>query len=235
MQVSEENLAPRSAQTGRAEWRHRGYALKRPLDVLGSLTLAVVLSPLILGVAVLVWWKDGAPVIYKSERMRAPGQPFLLWKFRTMRPDPGDHGVSGGHKLERVTPTGRALRRRRLDELPQLWNVLRGDMSLVGPRPPLRRYVEAHPELYAEVLRVKPGITGLATLAYCRTEEVILRACRSARETDAVYARRCVPRKARLDRIYERHQGLCYDFWLMFVTVRRSLPMSPGRHRPPRN
>lgn len=214
-------------------WRYRGYPLKRTLDVLGSFTLAVVLAPLIVSVAVLVQLRDGGPVLYRSERMRAPGRPFLLWKFRTMRPAPGDSGVSGGDKAARITPTGRTLRRLRLDELPQLWNVFRGDMSFVGPRPPLRRYTEAFPDLYAEVLRVKPGITGLATLVFCQTEERLLQACASPAETDAVYARRCVPRKARIDRLYAEHQGLCWDFWLMFATIRRSLPLSPGRRRPP--
>ncbi|WP_371038865.1 sugar transferase [Rhodosalinus sp. FB01] len=233
MPLFHEKLAPRLLQLRNPTWRYRGYPLKRTVDVLGSLTLAVLLSPLILVVALLVWWRDGGPVLYRSERMRAPERPFLLWKFRTMRPVPDDSGVSGGHKVFRITPTGRLLRRMRLDELPQLWNVFRGDMSFVGPRPPLRLYVESFPELYAEVLRVKPGITGLATLVFLPTEERLLQACESPAETDAVYGRRCVPRKARLDRLYAEHQGLCYDFWLMFATIRRSLPPSPGRRRPP--
>ena len=99
--------------------------------------------------------------------------------------------------------TGRFLRRSRLDEVPQLWNVLKGDMSFVGPRPPLRLYVERFPELYAKVLQSRPGVTGLATLVFHRHEEKLLAACRSAAETDAVYARRCVPRKARIDLIYQ--------------------------------
>ncbi|WP_371060903.1 sugar transferase [Rhodosalinus sp. 5P4] len=213
-------------------WRYRGYPLKRTLDVLGSLTLGVFLAPLILTVAALIWRQDGGPIFYRSERMRAPERPFILWKFRTMRPAPDDSGVSGGDKAGRITRTGRMLRRMRLDELPQLWNVFRGDMSFVGPRPPLRRYVEDFPELYAEVLRVKPGITGLATLVFFPTEERLLRACESPTETDSVYARRCVPRKARLDRVYASHQNIWFDFWLMVTTVRRSLPLSPGRLRP---
>jgi lipopolysaccharide/colanic/teichoic acid biosynthesis glycosyltransferase len=123
------------------------------------------------------------------------------------------------------------LRRWRLDELPQLWNVLRGDMSFVGPRPPLRRYVEAFPELYADVLRARPGITGLATLIYHAEEERLLAPCRTAAETEAVYVRRCVPRKAQLDLIYAARRDLCLDLWIMFATVFRRLPVVPGHPR----
>ena len=103
--------------------------------------------------------------------MKAPGVPFHLWKLRTMTVVREDSGVSGGDKAARITPVGRFLRRARLDEIPQLWNVIRGDMSFVGPRPPLRLYVERFPALYAEVLKSRPGITGLATLHFHAHEE----------------------------------------------------------------
>lgn len=208
---------------------------KRLFDILAAIGLGVVLAPLILSVAVVVRLRDGAPVIYRSERMRAPGRPFTLWKFRTMTVAVTDSGVSGGDKAARITPTGQVLRRWRLDELPQLWNVLRGDMSFVGPRPPLRRYVDAFPELYAEVLRARPGITGLATLVYHAEEERLLAPCRTAAQTEQVYIRRCVPRKARLDRIYSARRNLGLDLWLMFATVIRRLPVAPGRRSRRRN
>ncbi|RME18413.1 MAG: sugar transferase, partial [Alphaproteobacteria bacterium] len=113
----------------------------------------------------------------------------------------------------------------RLDELPQLWNVLRGDISFVGPRPPDPRYVEMFPELYAEVLKSRPGVTGLATLAYHETEERLLAACKTPQQTEKVYVERCVPRKARLDLIYGRNQTLCFDILLMLHTVFRRLPL----------
>jgi len=174
-------------------------------------------------VAILIL--DGRPVLYLSERMKTPDQGFTLWKFRTMRPDPGDRGVSGGDKATRITRTGNTLRRYRLDELPQFWNILRGDISFVGPRPPLRRYTDAFPDLYAEVLKSRPGVTGMATLAYHRTEERLLAACKTADETEAVYCRRCVPRKARLDLIYAGRRTLCSDIRLMAATVVRRLPL----------
>jgi lipopolysaccharide/colanic/teichoic acid biosynthesis glycosyltransferase len=169
-------------------------------------------------------------VFYVAERMKAPGQPFALWKLRTMRTaDPGSNsGVSGGDKAGRVTATGRLLRRTRLDEVPQLWNVLKGDMSFVGPRPPLREYVERFPQIYARVLQSRPGITGLASLHFHRHEEWLLAQCSTPEETDAVYVRRCIPRKARLDLIYQKRRSIWLDLCLMLETAAKVLP---GRRR----
>ena len=196
---------------------------KRLFDILLALALAALLA---LPTLVLVAWlllRSGRPILYLSERMSAPDRPFLLWKFRTMTVVAADGGVSGGDKAARITPEGRFLRRFRLDEIPQLWNILKGDMSFVGPRPPLRRYVERFPDLYARVLRSRPGLTGLATLHFHRHEERILAACRTPEETDAAYARRCVPRKAHLDLIYQRNRSTCGDFAIVLDTVRRVL------------
>lgn len=195
---------------------------KRLFDLTLALVTATVLAlPFSLLVAVLLI-REGRPIFYVSERMRAPGRPFRLWKLRTMTVVQADSGVSGGDKSSRITATGRFLRRSRLDEIPQLWNVLRGDMSFVGPRPPLRSYVERFPGLYGEVLKSRPGITGLATLRYHAHEERLIAECRTAAETDAVYSRRCVPRKAALDLIYQRHQSLCFDLSLIIETASRT-------------
>ena len=202
-------------------------AQKRVMDLVCAVFLSIVLSPVILVVMLLILIKDGRPVFYPSERMRTVDQPFTLWKFRTMTVVENDDGVSGGDKSARITETGRFLRKHRLDELPQFWNVIRGDISFVGPRPPLRRYTEMFPEIYEEVLQVSPGLTGLATLVYHRTEERLLAKCKTPQETDAVYARRCVPAKARLDKIYARNYSLLFDLRLMLATVLRGL--SPVR------
>ena len=196
---------------------------KRLFDLTLALTLALVLAVPCLVLVVVLLVVEGRPIFYVAERMRAPDRPFRLWKLRTMKVAGTDSGVSGGDKSARITPMGRFLRRARLDEIPQLWNVLRGDMSFVGPRPPLRQYVERFPALYAEVLKSRPGITGLATLRYHAHEERLLAPCGNAAETDAVYARRCVPRKARLDMIYQRHQSLCFDLALIAETGGRVL------------
>ena len=202
---------------------------KRLMDILLALLLGLLLSPLIVAVALLILIRDGRPVFYVAERMKAPGQPFALWKFRTMRSAAQDSGVSGGDKAGRITSMGRFLRRTRLDEVPQLWNILRGDISFVGPRPPLRRYVEAFPALYAEVLQSRPGVTGLATLVFHRTEERLLARCTTPEETEAVYIRRCVPAKARLDLIYAQNRNLCFDLKMMVVTVFRRVPLHRRR------
>ena len=196
---------------------------KRTLDIILALTLMALLA---LPFGILLLWlmvKEGLPLFYISERMRAPGQPFALWKLRTMTVVPPEQGVSGGNKRGRITEAGAFLRRVRLDEVPQLWNILKGDMSFVGPRPPLRRYVERFPLLYAQVLRNRPGVTGLATLAFHRHEERILAECDSAEQTDAVYSRRCVPRKARIDLIYQRRRTIAMDIGLMVKTLRRAI------------
>lgn len=198
---------------------------KRLLDIVLALVLSVVLSPVILGLIVIILLRDGRPIFYVAERMKTPKTAFNLWKFRTMRSAAVNDGVSGGDKTDRITSTGRFLRRSRLDELPQLWNILRGDISFVGPRPPLRRYVEAFPETYDEVLQSRPGVTGLATLVFHRTEERLLAGCTTPAETEAVYVRRCVPPKARLDLIYARNQSLCFDLLLMLATVFRRLSL----------
>ena len=192
---------------------------KRFLDLVFAALLAVVLAPLLAGLLVWLWARQGRPLFYVAERMKGVDRPFHLWKLRTMTVAGDDAGVSGGDKAGRITPAGAWLRRRRLDELPQLWNILRGDLSFVGPRPPLREYVERFPELYAEVLQSRPGVTGLASLVYHRHEEALLARCATPQETDAVYVRNCIPRKARLDLIYRRHQNVCFDFDLVFQTI----------------
>jgi lipopolysaccharide/colanic/teichoic acid biosynthesis glycosyltransferase len=191
---------------------------KRLMD-LGLLALFLPFAvPLGLLVAAALLVTEGRPVFYVSERMKAPGQGFRLWKFRTMRADPSDWGVSGGDKAGRITTIGGFLRRSRLDELPQLWNILRGDMTFVGPRPPLRRYVEAFPALYAVVLRGRPGVTGLATLRFHRREAEILARCTTPEETEACYVRLCIPVKARLDILYLRRRSFCLDLQILAKT-----------------
>ncbi|MDO6586425.1 sugar transferase [Salipiger sp. 1_MG-2023] len=198
---------------------------KRIFDIIIALLLIVMLSPLIVALALAILLLDGRPVLYLSERMRSMDEGFTLWKFRTMRPDAYDRGVSGGDKTSRITRTGGFMRRYRLDEIPQLWNILVGDISFVGPRPPLRRYTESHPEVYSSVLRSRPGVTGLATLVFHRTEERLLAPCRSKDETEDVYCRRCIPRKAELDMIYQQRRTLCYDLRLMLATVLRRISL----------
>ena len=200
---------------------------------LTDLCLVVVLAPVAVallgvlgGVALIV---QGRPVFYRAERMRAPDRSFLILKLRTMSVAPTDRQrVHAGDLSSRVTPFGAWLRRTRLDELPQLWNVFCGDMSLVGPRPPLRSIGEAAPENYREILRDRPGLTGLATVIVCAREERLLATARTVDEAEAIFYRRCLPLKLRIDRLYSRRKDLGLDLYILYLTLARLVPL-PGR------
>ena len=192
---------------------------KRLFDLFFASLLAGILSPVLIGLLIWLLIREGRPIFYVAERMKGVDQPFTLWKLRTMDVVDSDAGVSGGDKASRITETGAWLRRRRLDEFPQLWNILKGDLSFVGPRPPLREYVERYPDIYSKVLKSRPGVTGLATIVYHKHEDALLTRCTTPEETDDVYTRICVPHKARLDLIYQRHQNMCFDFDLVFQTI----------------
>jgi lipopolysaccharide/colanic/teichoic acid biosynthesis glycosyltransferase len=137
--------------------------VKRALDVLVSALALVILSPLLLVTAALVRWRLGRPVLFRQERPGIHGRPFTLVKFRTMRDAPVDP-TDGSADRDRLTPFGAKLRSTSLDELPELWNVLKGDMSLVGPRPLLMHYLPLYSERQARRHEVKPGITGWAQI-----------------------------------------------------------------------
>lgn len=205
---------------------------KRIFDLFFASLLVVILGPVLIGLLIWLLIKEGRPLFYVAERMKAPGVPFNLWKLRTMKEADADRGVSGGDKDDRITETGAWLRAKRLDEFPQLWNILRGDLSFVGPRPPLREYVEQFPDLYADVLKSRPGVTGLATIRFHKHEDKLLARCRTAAETDRTYTRICVPRKARLDLIYQRNQSTCYDFDLVFQTIGNLFRRRAGQKPP---
>lgn len=198
---------------------------KRLFDVFFAVVFLLPLLPGMLIIAAVILIRDGRPILYRSERMKTPELGFLLWKFRTMTVAQADSGVTGADKAARITPTGAFLRRYRMDEWPQLWNILKGDISFVGPRPPLRRYVELFPDLYRQVLRSRPGVTGLATVVFHRHEEWLLSACADAESTEEVYCRRCVPRKAQLDLIYQTHSSRCLDVALIIKTLWRRMPL----------
>ena len=192
---------------------------KRLFDITLALALGVLLLPLMFLLLLWLWLREGGPLFFASERMSAPGVSFRLWKLRTMTCGTDDGRATGGHKRHHVTSTGRWLRRTRLDEIPQLWNILRGDMSFVGPRPPLRRYVEARPDLYTRVLRSRPGVTGLATVVFHVHEARLMAHCATGEEAEGIYLRSCLPRKARLDLIYQRHGSLGFDLRLLLWTL----------------
>ncbi|SMO37825.1 Sugar transferase involved in LPS biosynthesis (colanic, teichoic acid) [Paracoccus laeviglucosivorans] len=205
---------------------------KRAFDILFSLILLIPLGLVMAVVAALLLVTQGRPLFYVAPRMRAPGEQFDLLKFRTMLREDDDSGATGAHKHWRITKVGRILRRTRIDELPQLFNILRGDMSFVGPRPPLKEYVERFPALYNQVLANRPGVTGLATMIYHAHEDRIMARCKTAEATEAAYYRRCLPTKLRLDMIYQRRRTLRVDLWIIGHTVMTVvIPSWQGRGR----
>src|SRR5215471_6047307 len=157
---------------------------KRYYDVFFSAVGLIVLSPLLLLIILVMKLTDRGPVFYRQKRVGQDGIPFNIWKFRTMVPDADKHGPSvTGTGDKRITYLGRILRRTKLDELPQLWNVLRGEMSLVGPRPEVPCYVELYTAAQRTILEHKPGITDLASLCF-RDEESLLQ---NTEDTDQFY------------------------------------------------
>lgn len=220
-------MSPSAADAARPRLGRSARAAKRVLDLALALLLLPVCLPLMAWVAWRVHRADGPPVLYAARRVGYLGRPFTLWKFRTMVPGAED-GVTGGDKAARVTALGARLRESRLDELPQLLNVLRGEMSFVGPRPPAPEYAARFPGLYGEVLRMQPGITGLATVMAHLHEEALLRTTTTREETDAIYARRCVPLKARLDLLYAERWSLRRDLCILYLTAGKTFGF-PGR------
>ena len=191
---------------------------KRWFDAAASAAGLVVLSPVLIGVAIAVRLSGPGPVLFRQVRMGRFGRPFRIVKFRTMIDDtvcPGNLTTAGDDL--RVTRLGRWLRKTKIDELPQLINVLLGEMSLVGPRPEVPEYTKNYGEKYRRVLLAKPGITGPAANAYVREEEIL--AGRADREN--FYAAEILPRKLELDLIYCEDIRFFDDVKLIFHTFRK--------------
>ncbi|MDU8945229.1 sugar transferase [Ovoidimarina sediminis] len=213
--------------------RFAGDLAKRLFDITLSAIALLLAFPVMLAIGLAIRLLDGAPVFYVSERMLAPERGFKLLKFRTMHAAKREPRPINRRDMVRVTRLGRCLRRLRLDELPQLLNVLRGEMSLVGPRPPLRAQVEKDPRLYRSLLRQKPGLTGLATLAVHGVETMRLARFRSENEAMEYHRGVLLPRKAFLEQVYSRHRSVALDAAILISTVVR-VSAGGGRFRPPR-
>ena len=191
---------------------------KRIFDLFFASLLVVILGPILLGLLVWLLVKEGRPLFHVAERMKTPEESFKLWKLRTMTVAEEDQGVSGGNKAARITPTGAWLRARRLDEFPQLLNILRGDLSFVGPRPPLREYVERFPEVYGKVLKSGPALPVWPQSGFTNMKNGCCHAARPRRNRSCLLSRLC-PAQGAADLIYQRHQSVCYDFDLVFQTI----------------
>jgi lipopolysaccharide/colanic/teichoic acid biosynthesis glycosyltransferase len=189
--------------------------LKRPLDVLLAGLGMVALSPVIGAIAAAITLDSPGPVLYRATRSGRDGLPFTMYKFRTMRERRESHGPKiTTYADRRVTRVGRLLRPARLDELPQLWNVLRGEMSLVGPRPEDPQYVALYSPEDRIVLAARPGVTSLAALLY-RDEERLL----VGEGWERVYVDEVMPAKLVIDRAYVEQQTLWLDLKILAATA----------------
>lgn len=192
--------------------------MKRTCDICLATLGLIITSPLLALIALLIKLDSSGPVIFRQIRVGQGFRPFAIRKFRTMVANDSVGGplVTVGRDC-RITRVGHILRGLKLDELPQLWNVLLGDMSLVGPRPEVPRYVECARAEFAEVLTVRPGITDLASLKYI-DEAAILAASANPEEE---YQHKVLPEKLRLAKLYIRHMSLRLDFAIILQTVLR--------------
>jgi len=187
---------------------------KRLFDLLASGLGLGLLWPGFILIAALIWLEDGQAPFFVQERVGRDGAPFRMWKFRTMRPSTGGRLITVAADA-RITRVGRFLRRTKLDELPQLWNVFRGDMSLVGPRPEVRCYVDRYTGEQRRLLALTPGITDPASLAFI-DEEAIL-----AGEPDPewAYVERIMPSKIRLNLDYAGRATVASDAMTILRTL----------------
>jgi len=190
---------------------------KRLFDWLLSSLGMLLLAPVMLLIAVAIKLDSPGPVCFRQERVGRHGVPFRIHKFRTMRHSPRDEGlqITVGDDA-RITRVGRFLRSSKLDELPQLWDVWRGAMSLVGPRPEVPRYVAHYPPAMREkVLSVRPGITDIASIEY-RDESAVLAA---ASDPERAYVEQVLPHKLALAARYVEQSSVPGDVWLILRTL----------------
>jgi len=192
--------------------------MKRAFDFIFSLTGLILLGPLFLMAALAVKLTSRGPVFFKQERVGRNFQSFQIMKFRTMVVDaPKLGGQLTAGRDPRITSVGRLLRKTKVDELPQLINVLKGEMSFVGPRPEVPRYVEMFRDDYAELLTVRPGITDIASLKYRNESEIL----GESDDPEATYTQEILPDKIALAKEYIRRSSVVFDLGLIFKTVLR--------------
>jgi lipopolysaccharide/colanic/teichoic acid biosynthesis glycosyltransferase len=192
--------------------------IKRLFDIAVSLTGLIILSPLFLVIAVIIKLDSKGPVFYQAERIGRYSKPFIMYKFRTM--------VSGAEKLGgsstaendiRITKVGGFLRKTLLDELPQLINVLRGEMSLVGPRPEVEEYTRLYTEEERVIFRVRPGMTDYASTKFMNLNKILTR----SDDPDKDYKENIRPEKNRLRVAYATHNSIWIDFKIILMTLKK--------------
>lgn len=192
-------------------------ALKRAFDIVFASVALLLLLPLLALFALAVALSSPGGAFFRQVRVGRGGREFRLLKFRSMRPGSEARGqLTIGGRDPRITPVGRFLRKTKLDELPQLWNVLAGDMSIVGPRPEVPRYVALYTAGQRAVLGVRPGITGMASLDYVDENELLAKAS----DPERAYVEEVMPAKLALDLRYVRERSMLLDLRIIWATVK---------------
>ena len=191
--------------------------MKRFFDILFSAWGLLMLAPVFLILCLIIKAEGKGGCFYVQERIGKNGKPFGLYKFRTMRTGAESEGLlTVGEHDTRITRIGYFLRKYKIDELPQLLNVLKGDMSLVGPRPEVRKYVELYTEAQRKVLSVRPGITDYASIEYVNENELLSQ----AEDPDRVYIEKIMPDKIKLNMKYLENYTLKEYFKIIFLTLK---------------
>lgn len=194
--------------------------MKRFLDIILSLLVIIILLPLFVVIAILISIESPGGPFYKQVRVGKEGKPFDLYKFRSMRTGSDKKGlITVGNADSRITKMGRFVRKYKLDEFPQLINVLKGEMSVVGPRPEVPKYVAMYNEDQRKVLSVRPGLTDYASIQYFEENEILAQ----SDDPERTYINEVMPEKLRLNRKYIEEQSLGTDFSIIMKTLGKIL------------
>jgi lipopolysaccharide/colanic/teichoic acid biosynthesis glycosyltransferase len=192
--------------------------IKRLFDIIASFIGLILVAPVFIFISIFILLDSRGGIFYRQKRVGKAGKDFLLFKFRSMHTDADKRGlITVGARDPRVTKIGYYLRKYKLDELPQLLNVLFGDMSLVGPRPEVRKYVDMYNQDQLRVLNVKPGITDYASIEYSNENEIL----ESVSDPDKAYIEEIMPAKLQLNMKYIKESGLITDFKIILLTLKK--------------
>ncbi len=193
--------------------------IKRMFDLFFSLIGIIITIPILILVSIMVKLTSKGSIIFKQERVGKNKKIFYIYKFRTMT----DYDVKASDRQvtvindQRITRIGRILRKYKIDELPQLYNVLKGDMSFVGPRPEVKKYVKFYEEEYDEILKIKPGITDLASIEYIDENTIISKYS----DPEKIYIEEVLPKKLMLNKRYIEEMSIKNDILLILKTIKR--------------
>jgi lipopolysaccharide/colanic/teichoic acid biosynthesis glycosyltransferase len=204
----------------------RRVIIKRAFDILVASIGLLLLSPVFVLLLILIKLDSRGPGFYRGRRVGKDGRLFWMYKFRTMVADADKMGPNVTYKDDpRITRLGAGLRQKRLDELPQLVNVLKGDMSMVGPRPESPEYAERYTPEQREILKMKPGVTGPMQIAFLDEEEYL----ENPATLEVDYLTVMLPQKLAVEMEYIRKQSLAYDIQILLQTAKTLLLASVGR------